>query len=92
MTLSRTCHILIHFTKSKKPQYSLNQTDVYQTLLLFLGGWAPLLSLIHPHLFHPISHSQHGVMLQRRRDGVKPDMPTAQEREQIRTALGGRPY
>lgn len=39
-----------------------------------------------------ISHSQHGVMLQRRRDGVKPDMPTAEEREQIITALGGKPY
>lgn len=39
-----------------------------------------------------ISHPQHGVMLQRRRDGVKPDMPPAEEREQIITALGGKPY
>uniref|UniRef100_A0A671QC62 Coiled-coil-helix-coiled-coil-helix domain-containing protein 7 n=1 Tax=Sinocyclocheilus anshuiensis TaxID=1608454 RepID=A0A671QC62_9TELE len=28
-----------------------------------------------------------GVMLQRRRDGVKPDMPTAEEREQIRLGI-----
>ncbi|XP_028824876.1 coiled-coil-helix-coiled-coil-helix domain-containing protein 7 isoform X2 [Denticeps clupeoides] len=34
----------------------------------------------------------HGVMIQRRRDGVTPDMPTAAEREQILTALGGKPY
>ncbi|XP_043099322.1 coiled-coil-helix-coiled-coil-helix domain-containing protein 7 [Puntigrus tetrazona] len=34
----------------------------------------------------------HGVMLQRRRDGVKPDMPAADERERIITALGGKPY
>ncbi|XP_030635706.1 coiled-coil-helix-coiled-coil-helix domain-containing protein 7 isoform X2 [Chanos chanos] len=34
----------------------------------------------------------HGVMVQRRRDGVKPDMPTAEEREQILAALGGKPY
>ncbi|XP_052008597.1 coiled-coil-helix-coiled-coil-helix domain-containing protein 7-like [Xyrauchen texanus] len=34
----------------------------------------------------------HAVMLQRRRDGVKPDMPTAEEREQVITGLGGKPY
>lgn len=35
---------------------------------------------------------QHNVMIQRRRDGIKPDMPTAAEREEIITALGGKPY
>ncbi|XP_056128328.1 coiled-coil-helix-coiled-coil-helix domain-containing protein 7 [Rhinichthys klamathensis goyatoka] len=34
----------------------------------------------------------HTVMLQRRRDGVKPDMPNAEERDQILSALGGKPY
>lgn len=31
-------------------------------------------------------------MVQRRRDGVRPDMPTAEERLQILAALGGKPY
>ncbi|XP_065117853.1 coiled-coil-helix-coiled-coil-helix domain-containing protein 7 [Paramisgurnus dabryanus] len=34
----------------------------------------------------------HAMMLQRRREGVKPDMPTAEERERIIAALGGKPY
>ncbi|XP_061569583.1 coiled-coil-helix-coiled-coil-helix domain-containing protein 7-like [Cololabis saira] len=34
----------------------------------------------------------HGIMVQRRRDGVRPDMPTAAEREEMLTALGGKPY
>ncbi|KAI7814567.1 coiled-coil-helix-coiled-coil-helix domain-containing protein 7 [Triplophysa rosa] len=34
----------------------------------------------------------HAVMAQRRRDGVKPDMPAAEERERIIAALGGKPY
>ncbi|KAL7880014.1 hypothetical protein SRHO_G00022680 [Serrasalmus rhombeus] len=34
----------------------------------------------------------HGVMLQRRREGIKPDMPTPKEREEIIAALGGKPY
>lgn len=34
----------------------------------------------------------HNVMVQRRRDGVKPEMPTAAERQDILTALGGKPY
>lgn len=35
---------------------------------------------------------QHNVMLQRRHEGIKPDMPTAQEREEILASLGGKPY
>lgn len=31
-------------------------------------------------------------MLQRRRDGVRPDMPTAAERQELLTAIGGKPY
>lgn len=31
-------------------------------------------------------------MLQRRRDGVKPDMPTAAERQKLLAAIGGKPY
>ncbi|XP_034028483.1 coiled-coil-helix-coiled-coil-helix domain-containing protein 7 [Thalassophryne amazonica] len=34
----------------------------------------------------------HSVMLQRRRTGVKPDMPTAAERRQILAAAVDRPY
>lgn len=34
----------------------------------------------------------HNVMVQRRRDGVKPEMPTAAERQEILAALGGKPY
>ncbi|XP_072542997.1 coiled-coil-helix-coiled-coil-helix domain-containing protein 7 [Salminus brasiliensis] len=33
-----------------------------------------------------------GVMIQRRREGIKPDMPTAKERDEIIAALGGKPY
>ena len=39
-----------------------------------------------------MSHQQHNIMIQRRRDGVKPDMPTASEREDILAAIGGKPY
>lgn len=34
----------------------------------------------------------HNIMLQRRRDGVRPDMPTAAERQEMLTAIGGKPY
>ncbi|XP_053714601.1 coiled-coil-helix-coiled-coil-helix domain-containing protein 7 [Synchiropus splendidus] len=34
----------------------------------------------------------HNIMLQRRRDGVKPDMPTAAERQEMLAQLGGKPY
>ncbi|XP_076617077.1 coiled-coil-helix-coiled-coil-helix domain-containing protein 7 [Chaetodon auriga] len=34
----------------------------------------------------------HNIMLQRRRDGVRPDMPTAAERQKLLAASGGKPY
>uniref|UniRef100_A0AAQ4P4X5 Coiled-coil-helix-coiled-coil-helix domain-containing protein 7 n=1 Tax=Gasterosteus aculeatus aculeatus TaxID=481459 RepID=A0AAQ4P4X5_GASAC len=34
----------------------------------------------------------HSVMLQRRRDGVRPDMPTAADRQEMLAAMGGKPY
>uniref|UniRef100_A0A3B1IN58 Coiled-coil-helix-coiled-coil-helix domain-containing protein 7 n=1 Tax=Astyanax mexicanus TaxID=7994 RepID=A0A3B1IN58_ASTMX len=34
----------------------------------------------------------HGIMLQRRREGIKPNMPTADERAEMIAALGGKPY
>ncbi|XP_056290531.1 coiled-coil-helix-coiled-coil-helix domain-containing protein 7 [Pseudoliparis swirei] len=34
----------------------------------------------------------HSIMLQRRRDGVTPDMPAAAERQEILAAVGGKPY
>ncbi|KAG7524085.1 hypothetical protein JOB18_006715 [Solea senegalensis] len=34
----------------------------------------------------------HNVMLERRRQGVKPDMPTAAERQDMLDAFGGKPY
>ncbi|KAF4089404.1 hypothetical protein AMELA_G00065890 [Ameiurus melas] len=34
----------------------------------------------------------HTVMLQRRREGIKPDMPSAAEREEMLASLGGKPY
>ncbi|XP_003976566.1 coiled-coil-helix-coiled-coil-helix domain-containing protein 7 [Takifugu rubripes] len=34
----------------------------------------------------------HTIMLQRRRDGVKPDMPAAAERQEMLAAAGGKPY
>uniref|UniRef100_A0A3Q0SVY4 Coiled-coil-helix-coiled-coil-helix domain-containing protein 7 n=1 Tax=Amphilophus citrinellus TaxID=61819 RepID=A0A3Q0SVY4_AMPCI len=34
----------------------------------------------------------HNIMVQRRKDGVKPDMPTAAERLEMLTAMGGKPY
>lgn len=40
----------------------------------------------------PLSFPQHSVMLQRRREGMKPDMPTAREREEMLASLGGKPY
>lgn len=38
------------------------------------------------------SFFQHNIMVNRRRDGVKPDMPTAEERQEILAAIGGKPY
>ncbi|XP_039982189.1 coiled-coil-helix-coiled-coil-helix domain-containing protein 7 [Xiphias gladius] len=34
----------------------------------------------------------HKIMLQRRRHGVRPDMPTAAERQEMLSAIGGKPY
>ncbi|RVE59162.1 hypothetical protein OJAV_G00201560 [Oryzias javanicus] len=34
----------------------------------------------------------HNIMVQRRRDGVKPDMPTAAERLEMLNGIGGKPY
>uniref|UniRef100_A0A3Q2E7R8 Coiled-coil-helix-coiled-coil-helix domain-containing protein 7 n=1 Tax=Cyprinodon variegatus TaxID=28743 RepID=A0A3Q2E7R8_CYPVA len=34
----------------------------------------------------------HGIMVQRRRDGIKPDMPTAAERTEMLGTMGGKPY
>ncbi|KAM8822679.1 coiled-coil-helix-coiled-coil-helix domain-containing protein 7 isoform 2-T3 [Spinachia spinachia] len=34
----------------------------------------------------------HGIMLQRRRDGVSPAMPTAVDRQEMLAAIGGKPY
>ncbi|XP_023673961.1 coiled-coil-helix-coiled-coil-helix domain-containing protein 7 [Paramormyrops kingsleyae] len=34
----------------------------------------------------------HGIMLQRRKEGVRPDIPTLKEREEILRARGGKPY
>ncbi|XP_075942777.1 coiled-coil-helix-coiled-coil-helix domain-containing protein 7 [Anarhichas minor] len=34
----------------------------------------------------------HSIMQQRRRDGVRPDMPTAAERQEMLAAIGGKPY
>ncbi|XP_078137008.1 coiled-coil-helix-coiled-coil-helix domain-containing protein 7 isoform X2 [Sander vitreus] len=39
-----------------------------------------------------IDHGTHNIMLQRRRDGVKPDMPTAAERQEMLATVGGKPY
>lgn len=35
---------------------------------------------------------QHNIMVQRRRDGIKPEMPTAAERLEMLSAVGGKPY
>lgn len=43
----------------------------------------------HSFVFLP---PQHNVMLRRRREGVTPDMPAATERQEILSALGGKPY
>ncbi|XP_037612443.1 coiled-coil-helix-coiled-coil-helix domain-containing protein 7 [Sebastes umbrosus] len=34
----------------------------------------------------------HNIMMQRRREGVKPDMPAAAERQEMLAAIGGKPY
>nr|XP_020464510.1 coiled-coil-helix-coiled-coil-helix domain-containing protein 7 [Monopterus albus] len=34
----------------------------------------------------------HNILMQRRRDGVSPLMPTAAERQEILAAIGGKPY
>ncbi|CAK6973278.1 coiled-coil-helix-coiled-coil-helix domain-containing protein 7 [Scomber scombrus] len=34
----------------------------------------------------------HNIMVQRRRDGVSPCMPTAAERQEMLAAIGGKPY
>ncbi|KAM6970388.1 coiled-coil-helix-coiled-coil-helix domain-containing protein 7 [Aplochiton taeniatus] len=34
----------------------------------------------------------HNIMVERRRNGVKPDMPTAEERQEILAEIGGKPY
>ncbi|KAM4543401.1 coiled-coil-helix-coiled-coil-helix domain-containing protein 7 isoform 1-T1 [Fundulus diaphanus] len=34
----------------------------------------------------------HDIMVQRRRDGVKPEMPTAAERLEMLNGIGGKPY
>ncbi|XP_054841678.1 coiled-coil-helix-coiled-coil-helix domain-containing protein 7 isoform X2 [Eublepharis macularius] len=33
-----------------------------------------------------------GIMMQRRKDGIQPNMPTAEEREKILESIGGMPY
>ncbi|XP_033011158.1 coiled-coil-helix-coiled-coil-helix domain-containing protein 7 isoform X2 [Lacerta agilis] len=33
-----------------------------------------------------------GIVMQRRKDGIKPDMPTAEEREKILASIGRIPY
>ncbi|XP_034982078.1 coiled-coil-helix-coiled-coil-helix domain-containing protein 7 isoform X1 [Zootoca vivipara] len=33
-----------------------------------------------------------GIVMQRRKDGIKPDMPTAEEREKILASVGKIPY
>ncbi|XP_019956971.1 coiled-coil-helix-coiled-coil-helix domain-containing protein 7 [Paralichthys olivaceus] len=34
----------------------------------------------------------HNVMVERRRNGVRPDMPTAAERQEMLADVGGKPY
>ncbi|XP_028290690.1 coiled-coil-helix-coiled-coil-helix domain-containing protein 7 [Gouania willdenowi] len=34
----------------------------------------------------------HSIMIQRRREGVRPEMPTAAERMEMMDAVGGKPY
>ncbi|XP_057680519.1 coiled-coil-helix-coiled-coil-helix domain-containing protein 7 [Corythoichthys intestinalis] len=34
----------------------------------------------------------HNIMLNRRREGIKPVMPTATERQEILSGIGGKPY
>ncbi|XP_017269625.1 coiled-coil-helix-coiled-coil-helix domain-containing protein 7 [Kryptolebias marmoratus] len=34
----------------------------------------------------------HNIMVQRRKNGVKPEMPSAAERLEMLSALGGKPY
>ncbi|KAG7275803.1 hypothetical protein CRUP_038283 [Coryphaenoides rupestris] len=34
----------------------------------------------------------HDIVIQRRREGVKPHMPTAEERREMLAAIGGKPY
>ncbi|XP_029005261.1 coiled-coil-helix-coiled-coil-helix domain-containing protein 7 [Betta splendens] len=34
----------------------------------------------------------HNIMMQRKRDGIKPDMPTAAERQEMIAAIGRTPY
>ncbi|XP_077411246.1 coiled-coil-helix-coiled-coil-helix domain-containing protein 7 isoform X2 [Vanacampus margaritifer] len=34
----------------------------------------------------------HNLMVQRRGEGTKPDMPTAAERQEILSGIGGKPY
>ncbi|KAM7370242.1 hypothetical protein PAMP_011513 [Pampus punctatissimus] len=34
----------------------------------------------------------HNIMVQRRRNGVNPAMPTAAERQEMLAAVGGKPY
>lgn len=98
------------YQKWKTTVYAVNQKDIYKTLLLFWGVWAPLAEIgLSPFflLLLPqslwlhwvlvdinitcISHSQHGVMLQCRRDGVKPDMPTTEEWHRSSQPLEGSP-
>lgn len=51
--------------------------------------WGPFTCLISHITFVCL---QHNIMLQRRREGVKPDMPTAAERQELLAQLGGKPY
>ena len=35
---------------------------------------------------------KHNLMVERRREGVKPEMPTAEERKEILAGLDSKPY
>ncbi|XP_074841883.1 coiled-coil-helix-coiled-coil-helix domain-containing protein 7 isoform X2 [Carettochelys insculpta] len=39
-----------------------------------------------------LDNREHAIMIQRRREGVKPNMPTAKERESMLTSIGETPY
>lgn len=68
--------------------YYIHQLIVCQTVNKHFPGT----KFIWLMFYCPFVSWKHEIMIRRRRDGVKPHMPTAEERLVMLAAIGGKPY